>query len=170
MDASDFIVDFLNGRHIAYECHSHKPVSTVEEGMDVAESLGIAPCKCLLLVNRQHQYYMLLIQGDGAVDLRLVAALVQSSRLSFVRPEILAELLHTIPGAVSPLALVFDTEQQIKLLIDEKLLSAEQIMMAPCVTDKSIVMKTWDFIDIFLHAAGHFGYQTLSIEMSGDYI
>lgn len=99
--------------------------------------------------------------GDTNVNLHLLAGLIHSSRLSFATADALDTLLHTISGAVSPLGLIFDTERLVRLIIDEKISQCDKIMLAPCVTDKSIIMKTHDFINIFLPTSKHSNYQII---------
>lgn len=161
MNSSEHIINFLNEHNIVYQCYPHKPIYTLDDGLEITEAIGIKPCKCLLLVNRQHQHYILLTQGDTNVNLHLLAGLIHSSRLSFATADALDTLLHTIPGAVSPLGLIFDTEQLVGLIIDKKISQCDKIMLAPCVTDKSIIMKTHDFINIFLPASKHSNYQII---------
>ena len=161
MNSSEHIINFLNEHNIAYQCYRHKPIYTLDDGVEITEAIGIKPCKCLLLVNRRHQHYMLLTQGDTDVNLHLLAGLIHSSRLSFATADALDTLLHTIPGAVSPLGLIFDTELLVRLMLDERVLQCQKLMMAPCVNDESIVMETQDFINIFLPASKHPNYQII---------
>lgn len=161
MNSSGHIINFLKEHDIAYQCYHHKPIYTLDDGLEITEAIGIKPCKCLLLVNRQHQHYMLLTQGDMDVNLHLLADLIHSSRLSFATADALDTLLHTIPGAVSPLGLIFDTERLVRLMLDERVLQCQKLMMAPCVNDESIVMETQDFINIFLPVSKHPNYQII---------
>lgn len=159
MNSSEHIINFLNEHNVAYQCYRHKPIYTIDDGMEIAEAIGIKPCKCLLLVNRQHQHYMLLTQGDTDVDLHLLAGFIHSSRLSFATADTLETLLHTSPGAVSPLGFIFDTGYLIGLILDERILQYRKIMMASCANDESIVMETQDFINTFLPSVNRSNYK-----------
>lgn len=161
MDASELIIAFLNKTKISYQCLRHKPIYTLEDGLEISRATGIEPSKCLLLVNRRNQSFMVLA-GEEQIDLRLIADTIHSSRLSFAPPETLMSLLHTTPGAVSPLGLVFDTEVSVKLIIDESLLKCDELLLAPCVNDLSIIIKTQDFMKVFLPACGHPDYLILN--------
>lgn len=161
MEADEYISSFLEEGGIPFSQYCHEAIYTVEGGLDIAGQLGLTPSKCLLLVNRQHQYYLLLWEGNAPVDLRLVARAADSSRLSFASREDMARLLRTAPGAVSPLGLVFDTSHLIRFIIDARLLKLDALLLAPCVNDKSIVMNTHDFTEVFLPAVMHQDYITL---------
>lgn len=164
MSNSEYIINFLKEHNIAYQCYSHQPIYTLEDGLEIAKQTGIKPCKCLLLVNRQFQHYMLLAQGNEYINLHYVADLIHSSHLSFASTETLETLLHTTSGAVSPLGLIFDITGRVGLIIDERILQFRELMLAPCVNDKSIIMKTQDFISVFLPASKHPNFQIIKTE------
>lgn len=151
-NTSQKIADFLFERNIGYMRYTHKEIFTVEDGKEIAGHLGVEPCKTLLLVNRQHQYYMLFAKGNGKISLIEFARQLGSSRLSFASPDALDMLLHTTPGAVSPLGLIFDFNHMVGLCIDKALLQQEYIMVHPCVNNESYVFKSPDFFNLFLPA------------------
>lgn len=158
MSVKQEIADFLSERNIEYRRYPHKPIFTVEDGREIADELGIEPCKTLFLVNRQKQPYMLLIVGDKRISLSDFARQVGSSRLSFASVEELMSYLHSSPGAVSPLGLVFDRNHRIRLYIDNDVLTKDFIALHPCVNNESYVFKTPEFINTFLSAVGHGDY------------
>lgn len=158
MDTTLEIAVFLSDKNIGYMRYQHKPIFTVEDGREIADALGIEPCKTLFLVNRQKQPYMLLTAGDKRISLSDFAGQVGSSRLSFASTDELISYLHSSPGAVSPLGLVFDREHKIKLYIDSDVLTKDFIALHPCVNNESYVFKTSEFINTFLPAVGHDDY------------
>ncbi len=101
---------------------------------------------------------MLLTTGDRRISLSDFAGQVDSSRLSFASTAELMSYLHSSPGAVSPLGLVFDREHKIKLYIDRDVLKKQFIVVHPCVNNESYVFKTADFINMFLPTVGHNDY------------
>ncbi len=158
MNTNQEIAEFLSERGIEYTRYQHKPIFTVEDGQEIADALGIDPCKTLFLVNRQKQPYMLLTAGNKRISLSDFAGQVGSSRLSFASTDELISYLHTSPGAVSPLGLVFDRKHIIKLYIDNDVLTKDCIALHPCVNNESYVFKTLEFINTFLPAVGHKDY------------
>lgn len=158
MNTNQEIADFLSEKNIGYMCYKHKPIFTVEDGQEITDALGVEPCKTLFLVNRQKQPYMLLTTGDKRISLSDFAGQVGSSRLSFASTDELMSYLHSSPGAVSPLGLVFDREHKIRLYIDNDVLAKNFIVVHPCVNNESYVFKTPEFINTFLPAVGHNDY------------
>lgn len=158
MNVNQEIADFLSERNIEYRRYAHKPIFTVEDGREIADELGIEPCKTLFLVNRQKQPYMLLTMGDKKISLSDFAGQVGCSRFSFASVDELMSYIHSLPGAVSPLGLVFDREHKIRLYIDSDVLKKQFIVVHPCVNSESYVFKTAEFINSFLSAVGHDDY------------
>lgn len=158
MNTTQEIADFLSEKNIGYMRYQHEPIFTVEDGQKVADALGIEPCKTLFLVNRQKQPYMLLTAGDKRISLSDFAGQVGSSRLSFASTDELISYLHSSPGAVSPLGLVFDRDHKIRLYIDSDVLKKPFIVVHPCVNNESYVFKILEFINKFLSAVGHSDY------------
>ena len=56
-----------------------------------------------------------------------LSAQINSSRLSFAKPEYMEKFLDITPGSVSVLGLMNDTENHVQLLIDEDVLKGEFI-------------------------------------------
>ncbi|OKY86205.1 MAG: hypothetical protein BHV69_03000 [Bacteroidales bacterium 52_46] len=158
MNTNQEIADFLSENNIGYTRYQHKPIFTVEDGQEIADELGIEPCKTLFLVNRQKQPYMLLTTGGKRISLSDFARQIGSSRLSFASADELLSYLHSSPGAVSPLGLIFDHAHKIKLYIDNDVQATRFIALHPCVNNESYVFQTSEFINAFLSAVGHNDY------------
>ena len=60
-----------------------------------------------------------------------------------------------LPGAVSVMGLMNDSDNAVRLLIDEDLLGEEYIGCHPCVNTSSLKIKTADVIEKFLPAVKH---------------
>ena len=72
------------------------------------------------------------------------------------------EYLNVRPGAVSVLGLMNDTENQVRLLIDEDVLKAECFGCHPCVNTSSLRIRVEDLIERILPAVHH-DYQTVQL-------
>lgn len=99
---SDTIIAKLEELKIAYRKLEHKPIYTVDAGLEIAEKLEVLPCKCLLLRTRKKEYCMVLLSGNKHLSSKELAVQIVCSHLSFASKEKLGELLHMKPGAISP--------------------------------------------------------------------
>lgn len=163
-DIPEIICNFLTANNIGYNRIFHNPITTIDEGRTIALSTGIEPCKSLFLGDRQKQFYLFLTLGEGHVDLKNLAKVIQSSRLSFVDAATLETNLNTVPGAVSPLSLIFDCNQKVNSVIDRRILTNRELILALCVNDQSVVVETQDFINHFFVACNHNNYRIIDIQ------
>ena len=113
------IYNTLDRLGIDYTRLEPPPIMTMEEGMTIAQKLGVSPCKNLFLVNKQKEYFLLLLSGNKKLSAKSIAKQIGSSHLSFSSDEDMKILLFTTPGAVSILGLIYDRENKVKLLIDK---------------------------------------------------
>ena len=58
------IYNTLDRLGIDYTRSEHPSIMTMEEGMTIAQKLGVTSCKNLFLVNKQKEYFLLLLSGN----------------------------------------------------------------------------------------------------------
>ena len=109
-----------------YERVDHKPAMTIEACEEVDKILGAVICKNLFLCNRQEtDFYLLLMPGDKKFKTKDLSDQINSSRLSFAKPEYMEQFLDITPGSASILGLMNDRDNRVQLLIDEDVLKGE---------------------------------------------
>ena len=148
--------DFLDTLGIAYERIDHEPAFTMEVCEEIDRVLGATICKNLFLCNRQQtRFYLLMMPGDKPFKTKELPAQIGSARLSFASEEFMVEYLDIHPGAVSVMGLMNDTDNHVRLLIDEDVLKGEYIGCHPCVNTSSLKIRTKDIVETFLPAVHH---------------
>ena len=145
----------LNDKGIPYEAVEHEAVFTMEEmeraGIDAYGCI----CKNLFLCNRQGtQFYLLMMHGDKPFKTKFLSAQLGCSRLSFADENHMKELLHTIPGSVSALELLFDPENRVQLVIDRDLLKDRYLSGHPGISTSTLCLEREEMIR-FVEATGH---------------
>lgn len=100
MSSSESILNTLTSKKISYEVLEHEPLLTMQDDLYVEQKLKIVPCKNLLLVNRQHEFFLLMISGDKRVKVNNIAKEINSSHLSFASDDDLKALLNVSTGAL----------------------------------------------------------------------
>ena len=93
--------------------------------------------------------------GDKKFKTKELSSQINSARLSFAQEEDMLKFLDIEPGAVSVMGLMNDTDNEVRLLIDEDVLKSEYIGCHPCVCTSSLKIKTKDVLNKFLPATGH---------------
>ena len=151
------VLHFLNKLGISYEVFPHAPITTMAEGKAIIDKLGFMPCKNLFLVNKQGQYFLMVMQGDKRFSAMDVARQIGGGHLSFASAEEMKAMLHAEQGAASILGLIFDDKQQVQVLIDKDVLASEYMACHPCVNTCTIKLRMKDVISVFLPTV-HSGY------------
>lgn len=134
--------------------HEHQAVFTVEESVGLHASIPGAHTKNLFLRSDKDRYWLVTLPHDRRADLKFIASTLGSGKLSFAKPEAMAQLLGITPGAVSPLAAFNDRESRVQVVMDASFRAAGTISVHPLRNTATVVMSTTDLIAI-LERWGH---------------
>lgn len=148
----------LDSLNITYwRCdHPDANANTMEDCLKIDAILEAQVCKNLFLCNRQQtQFYLLMMPGDKVFKTKELSNQIGSARLSFAGPEFMEKYLDITPGSVSILGLMNDTENQVRLLVDEDLLKGEYVGCHPCINTSSLKLKTEDLFGCVREAMHH---------------
>lgn len=150
------VYHLLEKLDISYERVDHPIAMTIEDCHDADKLLGIHICKNLFLCNRQKtDFYLLLIPGDKPFKTKDLSKQIGSARLSFADAEYMERFLNVTPGSVTIAGLMNDTENNVRLLIDEDVFCDKYIGFHPCINTSSIKTLSADIWNKFLPAVHH---------------
>lgn len=143
------VYDFLTSRGIEYEVTEHSAVFNMEEMSHVELLHPEADAKNLFVRDdKKRNYYLITVRGDKRVDLKKFREEHSTRQLSFASENDLMSLLDLIPGAVTPLGILNDSEKKVKLFLDEELLKCGLIGVHPNDNTATVWQKTTELIDI----------------------
>ena len=148
--------DLLDALSVPYETYCHPAAYTMEECEKIEAAVDACIFKNLFLCNRQKtQYYLLLLPADKVFKTKYLSNQLHCARLSFAGEEQMGELLHIHPGAVSPMGLMNDVENRVKLVVDRDLLGEEWVGCHPCVNTATVKLRLKDLLGTFASAVRH---------------
>ena len=154
-DTEEAVYDKLDQLSIPYIRVDHDHADTMDDCRQIEEKLGARICKNLFLCNRQQtQFYLLMMHGEKPFKTKFLSAQLGCARLSFADADHMAQYLHTTPGSVSALELMFDTDHHIQLVIDQPLMADEYISAHPGLSTSTLRLKREDLLK-FVQATGH---------------
>lgn len=137
-----------------YELAEHPAVFTVEEAHAAGVPFGPFGAKNLFLRDDKKRAYYLVTMPDGKqLPLKGIQAAIGSRRLSFASADDLERKLGLLPGAVTPLGALNDTEHTVQVVIDQELVDLGRIAVHPCDNTATVLVGTGDLIGV-LRAAG----------------
>lgn len=149
------IYDKLDQLGIPYIRVEHDHADTMEDCLLIESQLGARICKNLFLCNRQGtQFYLLMMHGDKPFKTKFLSAQLGCARLSFAGGDHMGELLHTSPGSVSALELLFDPENRVQLVIDRDLMEDTYISGHPGLSTATVRLAREDMLK-YVSAVGH---------------
>ena len=151
----NFLFDFLKHHQIPFQRADHPAVYTVDQSKALGLGLQGGATKNLFLRDKKgKRHFLFCIEQSKMVDLKKMPALVESSNLSFASPDRLKKHLGILPGSVSLLALINDTECQVEVLIDKDLWKEEAILCHPLINTTTLCVKRED-LERYIKITGH---------------
>lgn len=148
------LLDWLEGLGVAVTRHAHPPLHTVEESRALRGQLPGGHCKNLFLKERKGGFWLAVCREDRVIRIPDIARAAGLKRMSFGSAEDLAARLAVRPGAVTPLALVNDTERAVGLILDRQMMAGEVLNCHPLHNEATAALTTADLRRVFA-ATGH---------------
>ncbi len=124
----------------------HAPMFTVEQSQVLRATLPGAHTKNLFLVDKDGACTLVVAKDDTSIDLKTVAVRLGLGRLSFGKPELLAERLGVTPGSVTPFALINDRKRLVRVVLDAALLQSAEVNCHPLENTATTRLATLDLI------------------------
>eukprot|EP00595_Chromulina_sp_UTEXLB2642_P000775 CAMPEP_0196763590 /NCGR_PEP_ID=MMETSP1095-20130614/4390_1 /TAXON_ID=96789 ORGANISM="Chromulina nebulosa, Strain UTEXLB2642" /NCGR_SAMPLE_ID=MMETSP1095 /ASSEMBLY_ACC=CAM_ASM_000446 /LENGTH=685 /DNA_ID=CAMNT_0042117129 /DNA_START=9 /DNA_END=2063 /DNA_ORIENTATION=- len=154
-DKTEELLQLLQSLGIETTTIDHEAAFTVEEQSQHVKINGNLT-KNLFLKDKKYGYYLVTVLSTRDVNLKTVGKLLKLSgaNLRFGEEDLLLEKLGVIRGAVSPLALINDKDNEVKFCIDSELLLGDNINIHPLRNDKTTSLKPND-LQIFLDHVNH---------------
>ena len=135
----------LNDVGAEFFINEHPPLRTVKESKTLRGKINGGHTKNLFLRDKKKNNYLVTANENQEVDLKNLASSLSTSRLSFGSPDRLNQYLGVKPGAVSPLALINDKQNEVVFYIDQNLLKQEILNFHPLINTLTISLKVSEF-------------------------
>lgn len=135
------VLERLRALDVPCAVYEHAPAYTMEDCLALPYAApDVTFCKNILLCNRQMtDYYLLVMPPEKPFRTSVVSKLLGSSRLSFAPGGTLPQMLGLESGSLSPLALWFDGDRRITLVLDREVRKEGKIAFHPCDNTATVV-------------------------------
>lgn len=144
----------LDALGIPYIRYVHAPMFTVEDGHRLYADMPGGHAKNLFLKDKKGALFLAVVEASTPVSMRVLEKRLGAARLSFGRPELLAEVLGVTPGAVTPFALMNAAPGRLTTVLDEGLMAFDLVHFHPLRNDVTVGVSPAGLL-AFLEAAGH---------------
>jgi len=144
------IYDLLIQKNIPHEITEHEAVYNMEEVAMIELPHPEAEAKNLFIRDDKKQnFYLITVKGDKRVDLKQFRKDHSTRALHFVSAELLMDILGLIPGAVTPMGLLNDSECKVHWFLDKAFLDEPGLIgVHPNDNSATVWLKTEDLADL----------------------
>lgn len=132
----------------------HEPLFTVADSSRLERELEGGHTKNLFLKDDKGALFLVVALSTTRVDLKQLAKRLGAGRFSFGKPELLQEVLGVSPGSVTAFAIVNDTSQRVRVVVDANLLHYETVNCHP-LENTATTNIARDELLRFIRACGH---------------
>ncbi len=149
MEEKQKVYDRLNNMGIKYEIINHPAVFTIDEMDNLGITIKAVICKNLFVRDAKgKKHYLIVLSKDKKANLAGLAEQIGSTKLSFASDERLWKYLGLTKGAVSPLGIINDVNQDVIVVIDKELIGIENLGVHPNDNTATVVLKYEDLKQI----------------------
>lgn len=128
----------------------HNPVFTVAESEEIHRALPGIHTKNLFLKDDGGAFWLVTAPAEAQIDLKALRTKIGSKRLSFGKPEALAELLGVEPGSVTPLAAINDPGRRVATVLDIRLTADRQVNVHPLRNTATVGLRGSDLVRVLI--------------------
>ena len=140
------LITFLEQHKVPYRLIDHAAEGQTELVSQMRGNALAQAAKCIILMvkvgKKVTKYVLAVVPGDTRVNLSAVKALMGGTYVAFASAEIAERLAGSVVGTILP----FSFNYELKLVVDPALLENDEIYFNAARLDRSMVLKTSDYI------------------------
>lgn len=132
----------------------HPPLYTVGQSRALRGEIVGGHTKNLFLKDKKGVVFLVVAEEDAELDMKSLHRRIGSARLSFGKPQLLAELFGVLPGSVTPFGAINDIENRVEVILDAGLMRHEKLNFHPLENNATTTIGRDDLM-AFLRSVGH---------------
>jgi Ala-tRNA(Pro) deacylase len=142
------LIMFLDQHGMQYRLIDHAPEGRTELVSPMRGNALSQAAKCIVLMvkigKKVTRYILAVVPGDARVDLHAVKALLGGTYVAFASSDIAERLAGSVAGTILP----FSFDPDLELVVDPSLLENDEIYFNAARLDRSMVLKTSDYVEV----------------------
>ena len=147
------ITQLLDSKEIKYKLLPHeKPVFTCEDAAKERNVPLDEMIKCILLVDKKKNYFLVCITSEKRVDTEKVREMMNCKRLSFASEQEIEEILGYKMGAIPPLLL----KTEVPILFDNAIMKKDKVNISSGDPKAGLELNPRDLISLIKPRFGNF--------------
>ena len=144
------IYDYLKQENVWHEITEHEAVYNMAELSSLEIPYPEYDAKNLFVRDdKKRNYYLITVKGDKRVNLKEFRKNNNTRALSFASADDLMDILGLIPGSVTPLGLLNDSECRVTLFLDNDFMNGLGLIgVHPNDNTATVFLKTEDLMKL----------------------
>jgi len=141
------LYDYFVQCGIQFRTTYHKPITTIEEGKEIAMRLEGSICKNLLLKPKHKDYYYLCVADIRTkIDMKKLRKELGEELISFAPKNMLQDLLNVPEGCATLFAIKNTNQDKLKIIIDKNINIMTSVNFHPLRNDATTTISHDDMI------------------------
>lgn len=136
--------DYLDKNEIKYKLHKHIAVFRVIESKKIDEKIPGLHCKTLFLKDNNENFYLVGMPAEKRLNTKQLRKHLGVRKLYFASSEELLEKLKVVPGSVSIFGMINNKNQDVMLILDKEVWTAESVGFHPNINTETLEIKHID--------------------------
>ena len=140
------LIKFLDENGAQYRLIDHAPEGRTDIVSPMRGNKVSQAAKCIVVMvklsKKDKKYILAVVPGDAKVDLNAIKNMFEGIYVSFATPEIAEQMAGSVSGTILP----FSFNPGLVLIVDPKLLENDEIFFNAARLDRSMALKTSDYI------------------------
>ena len=132
----------------------HPAAFTVEQAKAHRGDITGAHAKNLFLKDKKGVLWLVVCLEDREINMKELKSKIGSAHLSFGKPDILMDVLGVEPGSVSPFTLLNDTENKVRVVLDQDMMASPIMNFHPLENTATTQISPDDLL-AFIKSCGH---------------
>jgi Ala-tRNA(Pro) deacylase len=149
------LIALLDQQGIAYRLIDHAPEGRTELVSSMRGNTLSQAAKCIILMvklgKKVTRYVLAVVPGNARVDIQMVKTLMRGTYVAFASSEIAEQLAGSVSGTILP----FSFNPALEMIVDPSLLENDEIYFNAARLDRSMVLKTSDYVTVAKPRLGH---------------
>lgn len=147
------LYNFLSRNNIVFEVVYHEPITTMEEGKEIAKRLKGTICKNLLLQSGDN-YYLVIVNMLTTIDMKNFQKQLGLKSLRFADTNSLKSVLNVGKGCATLFGLINDKQKKVKVVLEGCLETSTHVNFHPLRNDATATISYIDMLK-FLNILGY---------------
>ena len=156
LQTQEELLETLEQINISYKNYEHPAVYTVAEADQHHKGIEGAHSKNLFFKDKKKNLFLVVTLSDKPIKIKEVAKKIGAKSPSFGKPDLLAEVLGVIPGAVTPFAVVNDEASRVKVVLDKEMMKNDLLNFHPLVNTATTTIAARDLVKFMEHCNQEF--------------